>query len=305
MAYTASKVLQIAAGEIGYKEKKSNSQLDNKTANAGSSNYTKYARDFDQKFPNWYNGKKQTAAWCDMFVDWCFLTAFGYRKALELLCQPEHSTGAGCTFSAAFYINKGQFYKSPKPGDQIFFGSSVKNCNHTGLVEKADGSYVYTIEGNADNQVKRCSYKLTDSKIVGYGRPKYDAEQVKPEPKKSVDELAREVIDGKWGVGQDRKDRLTAAGYDYVTVQKRVNEIIKAGSKWTPKVGDTVIFNGGRHYVSAYAFNGSPCKNGKAKITQIYELGKSRHPYHLVADRGGGSTVYGWVDEGTFIKSNG
>ena len=113
MAYTASKVLQIAAGEIGYKEKKSNSQLDNKTANAGSGNYTKYARDFDQKHPAWYNGKKQTAAWCDMFVDWCFLTAFGYKKALELLCQPEHSTGAGCTFSAGFYINKGQFYKSP------------------------------------------------------------------------------------------------------------------------------------------------------------------------------------------------
>ena len=62
MAYTASKVLQIAAGEIGYKEKKSNSQLDNKTANAGSANYTKYARDFDQKYPAWYNGKKQTAS---------------------------------------------------------------------------------------------------------------------------------------------------------------------------------------------------------------------------------------------------
>lgn len=44
--------------------------------------------------------------------------------------------------------------------------------------------------------------------------------------KKTVDELAREVIQGKWGTGQNRKDRLTQAGYDYNAVQKRVNEII-------------------------------------------------------------------------------
>lgn len=47
----ASKVIAIAAAEIGYKEKKSYSQLDDKAANAGSGNYTKYARDFDQKYP--------------------------------------------------------------------------------------------------------------------------------------------------------------------------------------------------------------------------------------------------------------
>lgn len=45
MKYTAKKLLEIAAAEIGYIEKQSNSQLDNKTANAGSADYTKYARD--------------------------------------------------------------------------------------------------------------------------------------------------------------------------------------------------------------------------------------------------------------------
>lgn len=44
--------------------------------------------------------------------------------------------------------------------------------------------------------------------------------------KKTVDELAREVINGKWGNGTDRKNRLTKAGYDYYAVQKRVNEIL-------------------------------------------------------------------------------
>lgn len=44
---------------------------------------------------------------------------------------------------------------------------------------------------------------------------------------KTVDEVAREVIQGKWGNGADRKNRLTKAGYNYNTVQKRVNELLK------------------------------------------------------------------------------
>ena len=45
--------------------------------------------------------------------------------------------------------------------------------------------------------------------------------------KKSVTTLATEVINGKWGNGADRKNRLTAAGYDYNAVQKKVNELLK------------------------------------------------------------------------------
>lgn len=44
---------------------------------------------------------------------------------------------------------------------------------------------------------------------------------------KSVDELAREVIAGKWGTGNTRKQKLQAAGYDYNAVQRRVNELLK------------------------------------------------------------------------------
>jgi hypothetical protein len=43
---------------------------------------------------------------------------------------------------------------------------------------------------------------------------------------KSVDEIAREVIAGKWGNGADRKKKLVAAGYDFNAVQKRVNELL-------------------------------------------------------------------------------
>lgn len=174
------KVINIALDEVGYVEKASNSNLDSKTANSGSGNYTKYARDLDNI--NFYNGPKNGYAWCDVFVDWCFYKAFGKERALELLCQPEKSTGAGCGYSMNFYKNKGQFYNSPKAGDQIFFtdGSSIY---HTGLVYKVDNSRVYTVEGNTSNvnyvdgnggKVCKKSYPLGASYIRGYGRPKYD-----------------------------------------------------------------------------------------------------------------------------------
>lgn len=52
-----------------------------------------------------------------------------------------------------------------------------------------------------------------------------------PKPTKTIEELAREVIEGKWGNGQDRKNRLTKAGYDYSKVQARVNELV-SGKKY-------------------------------------------------------------------------
>jgi len=49
---------------------------------------------------------------------------------------------------------------------------------------------------------------------------------VQTAPQKSVEELAQEVIQGKWGNGSARKEALTKAGYDYAAVQKKVNELL-------------------------------------------------------------------------------
>jgi hypothetical protein len=188
---TAKKVIDLALAEVGYLEKKSNSQLDHKTANAGNGNFTKYARDLDA-IPNFYNGKKNGFAWCDVFVDWLFVKAFGVKAAKKLLCQPDKSLGAGCGYSANYYKNKGQFHKqSPKPGDQIFFLDSAGDVAHTGLVYKVDKLYVYTVEGNTSTQagvvgngggVFKKQYALSYNRIYGYGRPAYDAEQEEKEP---------------------------------------------------------------------------------------------------------------------------
>lgn len=188
MAKNASKVIEIALAEVGYLEKKNNSNLDSKTGNAGSNNYTKYARDLDA-IPNFYNGKKNGYAWCDVWVDWVFVEAFGAETAKELLCQPNKSYGAGCYYSAKYYKNNGKFHTSnPKPGDQIFFWNSAKNdVAHTGLVYDVDNTYVYTVEGNTSgasgvvaNGGGVCckKYKLNYARIYGYGRPAYDSEPV-------------------------------------------------------------------------------------------------------------------------------
>ena len=72
---------------------------------------------------------------------------------------------------------------------------------------------------------------------------------------KSIDELAREVIAGNWGNGEDRKQRLKAAGYDYSAVQVKVNELM--GKKTTAKTVDQLA----REVIYGYWGNGQDRKN--------------------------------------------
>ena len=178
----ARKVIAILVAEVGYLEKASNAQLDDKTANAGSNNYTKYARDLDA-IEGFYNGRKQGSAWCDVFVDWGFVQAYGAETAKALLCQPSESLGASARYSSQYYRNNGQFHTAnPKAGDQIFFGTSGAET-HTGIVIGVTSTTVYTVEGNTSPQtgvvengdgVYTKRYDIADERIVGYGRPKYD-----------------------------------------------------------------------------------------------------------------------------------
>lgn len=59
-------------------------------------------------------------------------------------------------------------------------------------------------------------------------------------PAKSVDEVAREAIRGEWGNGSDRRQRLEAAGYDYDTVQDRVNAILTGDESEQPTPAEPV-----------------------------------------------------------------
>ena len=65
-------------------------------------------------------------------------------------------------------------------------------------------------------------------------------EKEQSQPAKSVDEVAREVIRGEWGNGSDRRQRLEAAGYDYDTVQDRVNAILTGDAPEQPTPAEPV-----------------------------------------------------------------
>lgn len=168
------KVLETAIAEIGYKEKASNKNLDSKTLNTGSANYTKYGRDLRAWVPEAGGIYGLNYEWCDQFVDWCFIKALGKTRAKALL----YGWSAYTPTSAQYFKNKGRYDKNPKRGDIVFFfNSSEGRIGHTGLVEKVDGNTVHTIEGNSSNQVIRHTYNYKTSTYVnGFAHPDYKTE---------------------------------------------------------------------------------------------------------------------------------
>lgn len=146
--YFVNTVLTVAKGEIGYQEKASNSQLDDKHANVGNGNYTKYQRDLNQAMGPKY-------PWCQSFVDWCFWKAYGEEGANYLLCgnaRTASTMDAKDTFGA-----KGHLVQIPEVGDIWWrLRDAEKNLGHVGIIIRAtinvsSASYtITTIEGNTD-----------------------------------------------------------------------------------------------------------------------------------------------------------
>lgn len=125
-------LIATAEAEVGYLEKKSNSQLDDKTANAGYNNYTKYWRDV---YPQY-----QAQAWCAAFVSWCMMKTFGLDVAKKLL---KHWPYVYCPTLGNLFTK----YANPQRGDIVIFYRNGTFA-HTGLVTKVEGDKFYTIEGN-------------------------------------------------------------------------------------------------------------------------------------------------------------
>jgi hypothetical protein len=69
--------------------------------------------------------------------------------------------------------------------------------------------------------------KAIEALGLSYKKVQTRVNQILRDSAKSVDQLAREVLAGKWGNGDDRKKRLTDAGYDYDAIQKKVNELLR------------------------------------------------------------------------------
>lgn len=125
-------VIATAKAEVGYLEKRSNSQLDDKTANAGSGNYTKYWRDV---YSDW-NG----SAWCAVFISWVFMQCFGQAAAQKLL---KHWPYVYCPTLGNLFTR----YANPEVGDIVIFWRNGEFA-HTGIVTKVSGDRFWTVEGN-------------------------------------------------------------------------------------------------------------------------------------------------------------
>ena len=117
-----------------------------------------------------------------------------------------------------------------------------------GIWQYSSSGQVNGISGRVDMDV---SYQDFPSIIKaggfnGYAKKAAAPKPVAPvQPHKTVEKIAREVLTGKWGNGDDRRRRLASAGYDAAAVQAKVNELLHAQSRpqavyYTIQRGDTL-----------------------------------------------------------------
>lgn len=142
MAVSPSKVITVAKKYDGYLEKKTNAQLDDFKANAGSNNYTCFGRDYDKIMGTKLNGQ----SWCAMYLCMMFVSAYGLAAAKKLLGGNLFSyTPAGAT-------QMGAKHRTPKTGDVVFFyNANMGRIAHVALVIDVDSKKFYTIEGNTSS----------------------------------------------------------------------------------------------------------------------------------------------------------
>lgn len=107
-------------------------------------------------------------------------------------------------------------------------GKSLNAGGHTGLFTRK-GEIIHCNYGNGtvttNNEREGYDYYLSSARRpVRFFRP---VGAIESKPKKTVSEIAKEVIAGKWGVGADRANRLQKAGYSYKQVQDEVNRQLR------------------------------------------------------------------------------
>lgn len=206
---------------------------------------------------------KYTDAWCSTFA-----SAVAIKAGLTDIIPTE----CGCEKHTELFKKLGAWVENdaytPQAGDYIFYdwddsgvGDTKGYADHIGIVVSVTGSTIKVIEGNMSNAVGYRNIKVNAKYIRGYGVPNYASKATK----------------------EEKED------------PKPVTPVTPTEDKLEYAVGDTVQFTGCLHYTSSYSGGvAKGCKAGVAKVTAISK-GKP-HPYHLKAEAGKGSTVYGWVN---------
>ncbi|MCG5215922.1 CHAP domain-containing protein [Streptosporangium sp. KLBMP 9127] len=151
MTSIADGLLRAAQKDLGYREQ--------------SNGYT--------KFGDWYYANVdqsdsyfKTAPWCDMFIAWAANEAGVEQYVGEFAYTVDH---------AKWFMEQGAWSDTPEPGALVFYdwagSDSVEGIDHVGIVEKAEGQNISTIEANVDAiWLKR--KERDQSNVVGYGLPR-------------------------------------------------------------------------------------------------------------------------------------
>jgi len=203
---TAKQIIERAKAEIGVHEAPPNSN--------------------NVKYNTWYYGHPVSGPeypWCAVFISWLF-------KAEQGLCPRT----ASCVNMLAWFEKKRQIVNKPQAGDIVFFKYNTNNrrTNHVGLVVSVsdDGHTINTIEGNTSVTNQDNGGKVMQrnrySNIVAYARPAYQQGTLTNITNhKPLEEIAMDVIRGKYGVMPERKQKLEAEGYNYEEVRAMVNKL--------------------------------------------------------------------------------
>lgn len=223
MGCTANEVLNVARGWLGYSE--------------ANGKFKEIVDIYNNHKPLARNYKIKTSDhWCDCFVSACAIKAGG----VDII-----GTEVGCENHINIFKKKGIWIEDgsikPQVGDIILFNwddSTQPNdgySDHIGFVEQVYANTIVCIEGNMNETVGRRTINVGWGYIRGFARPKYGASVATEKPigakKKTVAQIANEVIQGAWGHGAIRKTALTKAGYDYDEVQAKVNELLNKSTK--------------------------------------------------------------------------
>lgn len=153
-------------------------------------------------------------------------TMDGFRKDVKAAMAEEEKPTASATPKVLYRVQVGAYRVKSNADAQL---KKVKAAGFDTYMVQAGGLYkiqvgAYSVKANAEAMLKKVKAKGFSAYITTATGTAVAAATT---AKKSIDEIAKEVINGKWGNGAERKQKLTAAGYDYSAVQKRVNELCK------------------------------------------------------------------------------
>ena len=145
-------------------------------------------------------------------------------KVNALLGDSAGETTQTPTTQTLYRVQVGAYSKKANADAML---EKIKKAGFDTCMVQVDGLYkvqvgAYSKKSNADAMAEKLKASGFDTYITTKS-----GTAVSTEKKKSVTELAKEVVAGKWGNGADRKTRLTQAGYDYNAVQAKVNELMK------------------------------------------------------------------------------